>query len=88
METEFAGALVEAMQACLAAEDPGARAVPYLVSAGTDAKAWDRPGIDVSGSFRFGCHLSWTSGRCSTASTSGYRLIRLSSVPGFRPLLA
>jgi acetylornithine deacetylase/succinyl-diaminopimelate desuccinylase-like protein len=49
VETEFAGALVEAMQACLAAEDPGARAVPYLLSAGTDAKAWSRLGIRCFG---------------------------------------
>ena len=45
VETEFSGALVEAMQACLAAEDPGAKAVPFLMSGGTDAKAWDRLGI-------------------------------------------
>ena len=49
VETEFAGSLVEAMQACLVAEDPGARAVPYLLSAGTDAKAWDRLGIRCFG---------------------------------------
>lgn len=49
VETEFAGALVEAMQSCLVAEDPGARAVPYLLSAGTDAKAWDRLGIRCFG---------------------------------------
>jgi len=45
VETEFSGALVEAMQACLAAEDPGAKAVPFLMSGGTDAKAWDRLGV-------------------------------------------
>ncbi|SDS24654.1 Acetylornithine deacetylase/Succinyl-diaminopimelate desuccinylase [Friedmanniella luteola] len=45
VETAFSGSLVEAMQACLAAEDPGARAVPFLMSGGTDAKAWDRLGI-------------------------------------------
>ena len=49
VETEFSGALVEAMQACLVAEDPGARAVPYLMSGGTDAKAWDRLGIRCFG---------------------------------------
>lgn len=49
VETEFAGALVEAMQSCLTAEDPAARAVPYLLSAGTDAKAWDRLGIRCFG---------------------------------------
>ena len=45
VETEFSGALVEAMQACLAAEDPAARTVPFLMSGGTDAKAWDRLGV-------------------------------------------
>ena len=50
VETEFAGALVEAMQACLAAEDPGARAVPYLFSGGTDGKAWHQARHPV---FRF-----------------------------------
>lgn len=45
VETEFSGALVEAMQHCLAVEDPGAKAVPYLMSGGTDAKAWDKLGI-------------------------------------------
>jgi acetylornithine deacetylase/succinyl-diaminopimelate desuccinylase-like protein len=49
VETEFSGALVEAMQTCLAAEDPGARTVPYLMSGGTDAKAWDRLGIRCFG---------------------------------------
>ncbi len=49
VETEFSGALVEAMQSCLLAEDEGARAVPYLMSGGTDAKAWDRVGIRCFG---------------------------------------
>lgn len=49
VETEFSGALVEAMQQSLSAEDPGARAVPYLMSGGTDAKAWDRIGIRCFG---------------------------------------
>ena len=49
VETEFSGALVEAMQTCLVAEDPGARAVPYLMSGGTDAKAWSRLGIRCFG---------------------------------------
>src|SRR5690606_32866330 len=44
-ETEFSGALVEAMKASLREEDPAARAVPYLMSGGTDAKAWSRLGI-------------------------------------------
>jgi acetylornithine deacetylase/succinyl-diaminopimelate desuccinylase-like protein len=49
VETEFSGALVGAMQACLAAEDPGAKAVPYLMSGGTDAKAWHRLGVRCFG---------------------------------------
>jgi acetylornithine deacetylase/succinyl-diaminopimelate desuccinylase-like protein len=49
VETEFSGALVEAMQASLSAEDPAARAVPFLMGAGTDAKAWDRLGIRCFG---------------------------------------
>jgi acetylornithine deacetylase/succinyl-diaminopimelate desuccinylase-like protein len=49
VETEFSGALVEAMKSCLMAEDPGAKAVPFLMSGGTDAKAWDRLGIRCFG---------------------------------------
>jgi acetylornithine deacetylase/succinyl-diaminopimelate desuccinylase-like protein len=49
VETEFAGALVQAMQTSLVAEDPGARTVPYLMSGGTDAKAWSRRGIRCFG---------------------------------------
>jgi acetylornithine deacetylase/succinyl-diaminopimelate desuccinylase-like protein len=49
VETEFSGALVEAMQASLEAEDPGARAVPYIFSGGTDGKAWHRVGIRCFG---------------------------------------
>ena len=49
VETPFSGALVEAMQVCLAAEDQGARAVPYLFSGGTDGKAWQSVGIRCFG---------------------------------------
>ena len=49
VETEFAGDLVEAMKACLCAEDSGARPVPFLMSGGTDAKAWDRMGVRCFG---------------------------------------
>ena len=49
VETEFSGALVAAMQSCLTAEDPGALTVPFLMSGGTDAKAWDRVGIRCFG---------------------------------------
>ncbi|MGH9250531.1 MAG: M20/M25/M40 family metallo-hydrolase [Acidimicrobiales bacterium] len=47
LETEFTGDLVEAMSAALVAEDPGARAVPYCLSAGTDAKAFS--GLAIRG---------------------------------------
>ncbi len=49
METGFDGALVEAMAAALQAEDPGARAVPYCLSGGTDAKSFSRLGIRCFG---------------------------------------
>jgi acetylornithine deacetylase/succinyl-diaminopimelate desuccinylase-like protein len=49
VETQFSGDLVEAMQASLVAEDPGARAVPFLSTAGTDGKAWHRTGIKCFG---------------------------------------
>ncbi|MDR0837025.1 MAG: M20/M25/M40 family metallo-hydrolase [Propionibacteriaceae bacterium] len=41
VETEFAGGLADAMQAALIREDPAAKAVPYMLSAGTDAKNFD-----------------------------------------------
>ncbi|GAA1863436.1 M20/M25/M40 family metallo-hydrolase [Pseudonocardia ailaonensis] len=40
LETEFDGPLVEAMAAALRTEDPEARTVPYMLSGGTDAKAF------------------------------------------------
>ncbi|MEV0733517.1 M20/M25/M40 family metallo-hydrolase [Polymorphospora sp. NPDC050346] len=49
VETTFDGALVDAMAAALRAEDPGARAVPYMLSGGTDAKAFNRLGIRCFG---------------------------------------
>ncbi len=49
VETEFSGALVEAMQSCLSAEDPHAKAVPFLMSGGTDGKAWSQLGIRCFG---------------------------------------
>jgi acetylornithine deacetylase/succinyl-diaminopimelate desuccinylase-like protein len=49
IETTFDGALVDAMAAALRAEDPGARAVPYMLSAGTDAKAFTEMGIRCFG---------------------------------------
>jgi acetylornithine deacetylase/succinyl-diaminopimelate desuccinylase-like protein len=49
VETSFDGALVEAMGAALRAEDPGARTVPYMLSGGTDAKAFSTLGIRCFG---------------------------------------
>jgi acetylornithine deacetylase/succinyl-diaminopimelate desuccinylase-like protein len=45
LETDFEGALVDAMAAALKQEDPGARPVPYTLSGGTDAKSFSRLGI-------------------------------------------
>ncbi|MBX6354979.1 MAG: M20/M25/M40 family metallo-hydrolase [Micromonosporaceae bacterium] len=45
LETAFDGPLVDAMSAALRAEDPAARTVPYMMSGGTDAKAFSRLGI-------------------------------------------
>jgi acetylornithine deacetylase/succinyl-diaminopimelate desuccinylase-like protein len=49
LETDFEGALVDAMAGALKAEDPGARAVPYMLSGGTDAKSFDDLGIRCFG---------------------------------------
>jgi acetylornithine deacetylase/succinyl-diaminopimelate desuccinylase-like protein len=49
LETTFDGPLVDAMAAALRAHDPGARAVPYMLSGGTDAKAFRKLGIRCFG---------------------------------------
>ncbi|MER5866531.1 M20/M25/M40 family metallo-hydrolase [Kitasatospora sp. NPDC002040] len=49
LETSFDGALVDAMQSALQAEDPIARAVPYCLSGGTDAKSFQDLGIRCFG---------------------------------------
>ena len=50
VEAEFASSLVDAMQWSLNLEDPQAQTVPYLVSAGTDAKGFaNRFGIAAYG---------------------------------------
>ena len=49
LETGFDGALVNAMQTALTAEDPAARAVPYCLSGGTDAKSLSDLGIRCFG---------------------------------------
>jgi acetylornithine deacetylase/succinyl-diaminopimelate desuccinylase-like protein len=45
VRTTFDGALVDAMAAAVGAEDPGARLLPYMLPAATDAKSFDRLGI-------------------------------------------
>jgi acetylornithine deacetylase/succinyl-diaminopimelate desuccinylase-like protein len=49
VETEFSGALVDAMAAALRTEDPEARAVPYMLSGGTDAKSFQQLGMRCFG---------------------------------------
>jgi acetylornithine deacetylase/succinyl-diaminopimelate desuccinylase-like protein len=49
VETSFDGPLIEQISAALRAEDPAARAVPYMLSGGTDAKAWTKLGIRCFG---------------------------------------
>jgi acetylornithine deacetylase/succinyl-diaminopimelate desuccinylase-like protein len=49
LETTFDGALVDAMIASLLAEDPEARAVPYTLSGGTDAKSFSILGMRCFG---------------------------------------
>ncbi|BBZ76425.1 hypothetical protein MANY_17620 [Mycolicibacterium anyangense] len=48
-ETTFDGDLVDAMNSALLAVDPQARTVPYMLSGGTDAKAFARLGIRCFG---------------------------------------
>jgi acetylornithine deacetylase/succinyl-diaminopimelate desuccinylase-like protein len=45
VETTFDGQLVDRMTAAILAEDPTARTLPYMLSAATDAKSFDRLGI-------------------------------------------
>lgn len=49
LETTFDGPTIDAMASALRAEDPAARPVPYMLSGGTDAKAWSRLGIRCYG---------------------------------------
>jgi acetylornithine deacetylase/succinyl-diaminopimelate desuccinylase-like protein len=48
-QTSFDGDLVDAMNAALLAVDPDGRTVPYMLSGGTDAKAFARLGIRCFG---------------------------------------
>jgi acetylornithine deacetylase/succinyl-diaminopimelate desuccinylase-like protein len=45
LEYPFEGSLVDAMIAAIVAEDPAGVAVPYMLSGGTDNKAFDRLGV-------------------------------------------
>jgi acetylornithine deacetylase/succinyl-diaminopimelate desuccinylase-like protein len=49
VETTFDGPLVDAMSAALRAEDSGAHPVPYMLSGGTDAKAFMKLGMRCFG---------------------------------------
>ncbi len=49
VETTFDGDLVDAMNAAILTVDPDARTVPYMMSGGTDAKAFARLGIRCFG---------------------------------------
>ena len=49
VETDFDGALVEAMCAAIVAEDPLGRPIPYTMSGGTDAKSFERLGMRCFG---------------------------------------
>ena len=49
LETTFDGPLVEAMAAALRTEDPTAKTVPYMLSGGTDAKAFTDLGMRCFG---------------------------------------
>jgi len=49
LETTPDGALYDAMTSALLAEDPGARVIPYCLSAGTDAKSFSRLGVRCFG---------------------------------------
>jgi acetylornithine deacetylase/succinyl-diaminopimelate desuccinylase-like protein len=49
LETPFEGPITDAMIASLLAEDPDATVLPFLMSGGTDAKAWSKLGIRCFG---------------------------------------
>jgi acetylornithine deacetylase/succinyl-diaminopimelate desuccinylase-like protein len=49
VQTTPDGALYDAMTSALIAEDPGAKVIPYCLSAGTDAKSFSRLGVRCFG---------------------------------------
>ena len=83
VETEFAGALVEAMQSCLRGRGPGRprRAVPAECRHRRQGLESARhPLLRLRAAA--GCRPTWTSSACSTGSTSGCRSSRCSSAAG------
>jgi acetylornithine deacetylase/succinyl-diaminopimelate desuccinylase-like protein len=49
VETTFDGALVDTMAEAITHEDPGAKVLPYMLSGGTDAKAFQKLGMRCFG---------------------------------------
>ncbi|MBE9376443.1 M20/M25/M40 family metallo-hydrolase [Saccharopolyspora sp. HNM0983] len=49
VETTFEGRIVDTMTSSVLAEDPGTKVLPYMVSAGTDAKSFSRLGMNCYG---------------------------------------
>jgi acetylornithine deacetylase/succinyl-diaminopimelate desuccinylase-like protein len=49
LEYAFEGDLVDAMTVALHSQDPDAHIAPFVMSGGTDAKAWDKLGITSYG---------------------------------------
>jgi acetylornithine deacetylase/succinyl-diaminopimelate desuccinylase-like protein len=49
LEADFEVPVVDAMRVALEAEDPGSLVAPYILSAGTDAKAFSRLGVEGYG---------------------------------------
>jgi len=49
LEYAFEGDLVDAMTVALHSQDPGAHIAPFVMSGGTDAKAWEKLGITSFG---------------------------------------
>ena len=82
LETDFDGALVDAMCASLQLEDPQRKAVPYCLSVAPTRKRCPHWGFAASGSRRCCSHPTWTLPGCSTASTSGCPSTPSSSAPG------
>ena len=77
VETPFEGALVDAMAAALARHDPDAHIAPYMLSGRHRRQVVRaRSACGATASRRCGCRPTWTSRRCSTASTSGCRSTR------------